>query len=106
MSGELAIRVLYFAHLIIQLFFICLAALVLVWFVTGCARVWLKELDRKEEQRRDWQAKHRADGTELPQRGRGLCDNCERLCEKVYFLSQGGRLCEDCYRQFEAEAKN
>jgi len=101
-----AIQFMVIVQLIIGLVFVGVVALLVGWFLTSCARAWLRQQAGREEQQREYQAKHRQNGTALPEYGRGLCDNCETLSEKVYFLSHGGRLCENCYREFEAEAKN
>lgn len=38
------------------------------------------------------------DGKPNPPSGRGLCDNCGKVLEKVLFLPSGRRLCKKCYK--------
>ncbi len=38
------------------------------------------------------------DGNPYPPLGRGLCDNCGKGVDMVYFLPSGKRLCKRCYK--------
>ena len=38
-----------------------------------------------------------ANGRGYPSKGRGLCDECGRMSETVFFLSTGRRMCKTCY---------
>jgi len=59
--------------------------------------LWRRQ--RKRVAREDYREKHDADGRRLPDCQRGLCDECGRLADKVYFLPTGPKLCSDCYQQ-------
>jgi len=39
------------------------------------------------------------DGLPYPPVGRGLCEVCAIVSDKVYHLASGQRMCEDCYRR-------
>lgn len=39
----------------------------------------------------------RADGSRLPPRGRGVCQSCGAAGDFIYYLTDGGRLCDGCY---------
>lgn len=54
----------------------------------------------EEEHRRT----HRPDGEPYPPAARGLCDRCNRVCEKVYHLPSGQRRCPACYEEFPKES--
>lgn len=45
------------------------------------------------------------DGTALPPLGRGLCDNCGELFDKIYYLPAGPKLCPPCYKALHANDK-
>ena len=36
-------------------------------------------------------------GQPYPPSGRGLCDQCGKPSEKVFYLSSGRRICSECY---------
>jgi hypothetical protein len=42
------------------------------------------------------------DGTPMPPLGRGLCDNCGEIFEKIYYLPTGPKLCPSCYKTSHA----
>ena len=44
---------------------------------------------------------HQPDGHPYPPSARGLCDNCQKPFEKVYYLQSGRRLCLDCHRRVQ-----
>ena len=58
-------------------------------------RAWTAHLQRRDEKQR-----LRPDGKPYPPAGRGLCDNCQRVFAKVYYLESDARLCPDCYHDF------
>ncbi|MBN1436144.1 MAG: hypothetical protein JW936_03640 [Sedimentisphaerales bacterium] len=74
---------------------------VIVIFLIARIRVWLWQRSVARDEREDYESKHTADGRKLPDFDRGICDNCERLCPKVYYLENGKRLCEKCYKEFD-----
>jgi len=41
------------------------------------------------------------DGQPYPPAGRGLCDVCGKAANKVYHLSSGRRMCDDCYQRID-----
>ena len=44
-------------------------------------------------------------GTPLPTLGRGICDECAQLFEKVYFLPAGDKLCPGCFQARQLSCK-
>ena len=70
--------------------FILLTIALIRLFIHNAALARQKQLEYKE--------KYQSDGTPYPAASRGLCDNCQRLHEKVYFLPSGSRLCPECYQ--------
>lgn len=47
----------------------------------------------------DHRRTHRPNGQPYPPVARGLCDGCNRVCEKVYHLPSGQRRCPACYEE-------
>ena len=39
----------------------------------------------------------RPDGQPYPPTGRGLCERCQKVYEKIYYPPGGRRLCPECY---------
>jgi hypothetical protein len=69
--------------------------IITVWTLLKIA-FWQAEVRRAQRQA----AKERLadDGQPYPPAGRGLCDVCGKATNKVYHLSSGRRMCDDCYR--------
>jgi len=82
------------------IFVLIIAAIVIVILIARI-RVYFWRGSVKRAQRQDYKLKHRSDGQPFPPFGRGLCDSCQRLSEKVYFLPSGPRLCAHCYEELE-----
>jgi len=63
---------------------------------------WLRFSARdKAGQREARQERIRPDGLPYPPSGRGMCDNCQRASDKVYYMPSGERLCAECYQKLE-----
>jgi len=55
----------------------------------------------RQEQTKAYREAHQPDGQPYPPSARGLCDNCQKPFEKVYYLQSGRRLCPDCCRRVQ-----
>lgn len=74
--------------------FLILAAFVSVkWLLSD----WRQGKAEREADR----AKFRLDGEVYPPTGRGMCGACQKAFDKVYFMSDGRRLCPQCYQLLE-----
>lgn len=94
-----ALNIYFLIGLLFALTIIAIITILLISYIR--ARLWHASV--KRTQQADHRAKHHPDGRPYPPTGRGLCDNCQKPAEKVYFLSSGLRLCPDCYRSFDQE---
>ena len=48
----------------------------------------------------------RADGKVYPPTAPGKCEECQRLCKKVYHLTSDHHLCPECYEPFWRREEN
>ena len=96
MNGQLKMFGLNIYFLIGLLFVMAVGAVLLVAAWTGLKVLIWKERARAAEQA-ERRRKLRPDGTPLPPAGRGICTACSRVCETVYHLPGGERLCPTCY---------
>jgi hypothetical protein len=62
-------------------------------------KMWIHRIRAHSAQRAAEAAKLDPDGVPYPPAGRGLCDECERAFERVFYLQSGRRICEDCYEK-------
>ncbi len=80
----------------------CFLALIALACLTFFLLGWLKALLQRIRVEKAAIASRLAsigpDGKPYPPSGRGLCDNCSKVVEKVYFLPSGRRLCPKCYK--------
>jgi len=91
-------------HLLIGVFVLiafAIAVTIVLWIATKLL-IW--EVRRWRAQRQARRAKYRSDGTAYPPVSMGLCDRCERACEKVYHMPSGQRLCPDCYELLHGDS--
>ena len=79
--------------------FLALIALVILAFILlGWLKVSLLRIRLEKAAIASRLASIGPDGKPYPPSGRGLCDNCSKVVEKVYFLPSGRRLCPKCYK--------
>ena len=90
-------------YILIALLVVLLIAVILLILLISYIRIRLWQHDVKRATREDYQSKHRPDGSEYPPFGPGLCDSCEQVFDKVYFLESGPRLCGDCYNSMRED---
>ena len=81
--------------------FVGLVLFLVLVFSTAYIRGWIWDRGVKRAEEEDYRSKHREDGSAYPPTGRGMCDNCQGCFEKVYYLSSGTRLCDECFKDFE-----
>jgi len=62
-------------------------------------RGWLWHRKVKQIEREHYQQTHRADGTAYPPTGRGICQECQKAMDEVFFLPEGMHLCRRCYHK-------
>jgi hypothetical protein len=88
------------ANLFLLIGVLLIVVIVLILMLGGWvaikAWIWQARRDRAQHQRQ--QERLRPDGKPYPPMGRGMCDQCARAFERVYFLPTGRRLCPDCYK--------
>ncbi len=83
---------------IIFCFLALIALVILAFFLLGCLKVAMLQLRQKKAAIAAHLASIGPDGKPYPPSGRGLCDNCSKVVEKVYFIPSGRRLCKRCYK--------
>lgn len=86
-------------HLVIGavlLLTVLLIAVIGIW--TGI-KIGLWRRDRKRAAQAEQRRKFQPDGQPYPPAGRGLCDGCGRMFDKVYHLPTGERRCPLCYER-------
>ena len=64
-------------------------------------KMWLWRAGKRRFDQKQHELKYRPDGKPYPPAGRGLCDNCEQSCQKVYYMPSNQRLCPDCYEKLD-----
>ena len=90
-------------YVLIALLVLLVVAVILLILLISYIRIRLWQRDVKKAEHEDYQSKHRPDGSEYPPFGRGICDSCEQVSDKVYFLESGPRLCFDCYNSMHED---
>ena len=60
-------------------------------------RVWIFQLKQRRSQGAYLKRTRRADGKTYPPQGFGICEQCGHIRKVVYFLTNGKKLCHDCY---------
>lgn len=58
-----------------------------------------RDREIRQAEQEAWRLNHRSDGKPYPPANRGMCDRCQRAAEKIYYLPEPLRLCEDCYME-------
>jgi heme exporter protein D len=88
----------------VWLFVLIVFAVVAGALVIAIIRSRRRERAAEAEREKARLAKLRPDGLPLPPHGRGMCAACGKAFERVYFLSDGRRLCPGCYESLEMNA--
>lgn len=83
---------------IIFCFLALIALVILAFFLLGWLKVALLRISLEKAAVASRMASIGPDGKPYPPSGRGLCDKCSKVVEKVYFLPSGRRLCKRCYK--------
>jgi len=76
------------------------AAIVVIILITAILtlRNWCRWKAGVREAQQEHQREHfRPDGQPYPPAGRGLCERCQKVYEKIYYPPGGRRLCPECY---------
>ena len=60
-------------------------------------RAWIFQVRQRRSHEAYLKRTRRADGKNYPPQGFGACDRCGRFRKVTYFLSDGQKLCHDCY---------
>ena len=71
-----------------------LVLLIAAWTGTRIA-IWKREQVRAEGECR--RQRRGADGSRLPDKGRGICEACQTVSDEVLYLDDGTRRCRVCY---------
>ena len=84
-------RLLIIVPLLTVIFFaVLIAAITLV-------KMWIARARDKRARCAEQQAKIGPNGEAYPVSGRGICHDCQRAFEKVYYLPTGRQMCPECY---------
>jgi hypothetical protein len=73
-------------------------------FWTGI-RAWLFHKRQEASDGEFRRTKLDAEGRPLPPVGRGICQACGRVSDRVFFLETGAKVCEDCFGESENARK-
>ncbi len=90
-----------YAHLLIAVPIVVAVILVAILIVVMAIKWQLWSARMRRARRAARAIKFRPDGQPYPPSGRGMCDICEQPHEKIYYLSDGQRLCPQCYATLE-----
>jgi len=82
---------LIFVPLLAVIFFAVLIATITL------TKMYIRRLRDKRAKQAAQQAKTGPDGESYPLSGRGICHDCQRAFEKVYYLPTGRSICPECY---------
>lgn len=80
-------------------------AVVVILVTSTVAKMGLWRRRRRHAVQQQAREKRRPDGPPYPPAGRGLCDRCRRVYEKVYHLPSGERRCPACYEALLKEPR-